>query len=262
MRVMALAFEIQDRVDDVLQRLRAGEIAVLRDVADEHDRHVAALGGEQQMRRDLAHLADAARGGLKPRGKDRLNRIDDDERRLEPLDLFEDALEAGFGEQVQRRPVDRQPLAAQLDLMLGLFARAVENGTDVARHVRGHLQQQRGFSDARLAAEQHERAGNDAATEDAIELGDARRNPRRVGGLDVAVELGGRAARHQAVAMIRRRGRRLRSGLFFDERVPCPAVGTAADPLRLLAAAFLADKDGLRGFHGDDGTSSELVGRW
>ena len=89
--------------------------------------------------------------------------------------------------------IDRQPLAAQLDLVLGLLAGAVENRTDVARHVRRHLQQQRGFADARLAAEQHERAGDDAATQDAIELVDAGGHSRRVRGLNVAVELGRRA---------------------------------------------------------------------
>ena len=201
MRMMALALEIQDGIDDVLERLGPGEIAVLRDVSDQHDRHVAALRGEQQMRRDFAHLADAAGGGLKPRGEDRLNRIDDHERGLEPFDLLEDALEARFGEQIQRRAIDREPLAAQLDLVLRLLARAVEDRAYGARDVRRDLQQQRRLSDTRLAAEQHERAGDDAAPEDAIELGDARRNAWRVGGLNVAVELCRRAAGHQAVAM-------------------------------------------------------------
>jgi hypothetical protein len=48
--------------------------------------------------------------------------------------------------------------------------------------------------------------------------------------------------------------------LFFDQGIPGAAVGTAADPFWLLAAAFLAGKDGLRRFHGDDVTSS--VGGW
>ncbi len=140
--------------------------------------------------------------------------------------------------------------------MLGFFAGTVENGTDGARDVRGHLQQQRRFSDAGLAAEQHERAGHDAAAEHAIELRDARRNARRVGCLDVAIQLGGRAARDRAVAMIRGGGRGLRSGHLFDERVPGAAIGAAPHPLWLLAAAFLTGEDGLRGFHADDGTSS------
>ena len=47
---MLLPFEVQHRVDDVLERLGAGEIAVLRDVADEEGRDVLALGREQQLR--------------------------------------------------------------------------------------------------------------------------------------------------------------------------------------------------------------------
>ena len=47
-----------------------------------------------------------------------------DERRLERRDLLEDALDAGLREQVQRRVADAQPVAARLDLVLGLLARA------------------------------------------------------------------------------------------------------------------------------------------
>ena len=64
MRVMTLSLEVQHRVDNVLERFRPGKVAVLRHVADKHDRNVTALGSEQQMRRDLPHLADAPRRGL------------------------------------------------------------------------------------------------------------------------------------------------------------------------------------------------------
>ncbi len=120
-RMMALALEIEHGIHDVLERLRTGEIPVLRDVPDEHDRHVPALRCEEQVRRNFAHLADAAGRRLKTDGEDRLNRIDDHERGLEPLDLLQDALEARFGEEVQRRTVHREPLAAELDLVLRLL---------------------------------------------------------------------------------------------------------------------------------------------
>ena len=45
--------------------------------------------------------------------------------------------------------------------------------------MRGGLQQQRGLADARLAAEQHERARHDAAAEHAIEFTDARADAAR-----------------------------------------------------------------------------------
>ena len=112
--------------------------------------------------------------------EDRLDRVDDDERRLEPRDLLEDALDAGFGQQVQRRGADAEAIAAALDLVLGLLARRVEHRADFAREVRGRLQQQRGLADAGLAAEQHQRPGHDAAAEHAIELADAGRQPHGV----------------------------------------------------------------------------------
>ena len=129
--------------------------------------------------------------------EDRLNRIDDDQGRLDAGDLVEDAFEAGLGEQVERRVADREPLAARLDLVLGFLARAVEHGPDRARHVRGRLQQQRRLADAGLAAEEHERPGHDAAAEHAIELADAGREPLVLLELDVRVQprrAGGRGA--------------------------------------------------------------------
>src|SRR5690349_4142732 len=104
-------------------------------MAHKDNRDVSALGRKQQMRRDLANLTDAAWGGLKACGKNRLDRINDDKRRLQAFDLFEDPLEAGFGEQIERGVTDRQAFASQLDLMLRLFARAVEDGADIARDV-------------------------------------------------------------------------------------------------------------------------------
>ena len=101
--------------------------------------------------------------------------------------------------------------------MLGFFAGAVENRPDVARHMRGHLQQQRRLADAGLAAEQHEGARHDATAQHAIEFLNARRNSRRVGGFDIAVEPGGCAAGHETVSMVCRRGRAFRRCVLFDE---------------------------------------------
>jgi len=70
---MALAFEVQHRIDHVLERLRAGKAAVLGDVADEEGRDVLPFGHEQQLRCRFAHLPDAARGRLELEGKDRLH---------------------------------------------------------------------------------------------------------------------------------------------------------------------------------------------
>ena len=114
----------------------------------------------------------------------------------------------------------------------------------VLREMRRRLQQQRGLADPRLAADQHERSGHDAAAEHAIELVDPGRQARRHDGVDVFVQpRPGRRRERVARSRARRRrararGRRHRA--LLDERVPRLALGTAAQPLLRLRAAFLA----------------------
>ena len=156
MRVMALAFEVEHGVDDMLERLGTGEAAVFRDVPDQERRDVVALRGKQELRRRFAHLADAAGRRLKLQREHRLHRVDDDQRRFDAADFFENALDAGFGQQIERRIADAEAIAARLDLMLGLFAGRIQHRADGMREVRGRLQQQGGLADAGLAAEQHQ----------------------------------------------------------------------------------------------------------
>src|SRR4029079_11107504 len=115
---------------------------------------VLPLRREQQLRRRFAHLPDASRSRLEFEGKDRLDRIDDDQRGAQARDLFEDALEAGLGKQIERCRLETQALAARLDLMLRFFARAVEDRAGGVREVRRGLKEQRGLADPRLAADQ------------------------------------------------------------------------------------------------------------
>ena len=68
-RVVTVAFELQDRVDHVLQHPRAGEAAVFGDVADEHDGHVAFLRFDDEAVGAPADLADAARAATPRRGR-------------------------------------------------------------------------------------------------------------------------------------------------------------------------------------------------
>ena len=58
-----LAFEIQHRVHDVLQRARAGDRALFGDVTDDTNRYVQTFRSLHEPQRTLAHLADAPRRG-------------------------------------------------------------------------------------------------------------------------------------------------------------------------------------------------------
>ena len=138
---------------------------------------------------DFPHLPDAAGRRLEFQREDGLDRIDDDEGGTQPRNLFEDALEAGLRQDVERRAFDAEALAPRLDLMLRFLARAVQHRPGGLREVRGGLQQQRRLPDARLAADQHQRPGDDAASKYAIEFSDAGRQALCDEGIDVGIEL-------------------------------------------------------------------------
>src|SRR5262245_61907804 len=127
--MVPFAFEIEDRVDDVLEHLGPGETAVLGHVSDDEHRHVLTFCREQDLRRCFAHLANTTWRRLHLQREDGLDRIDDEERGPQAYELLEDAFETGLGEKVQRRAANPEPLASQLDLMLRLLARAVEHRT-------------------------------------------------------------------------------------------------------------------------------------
>ena len=129
--------------------------------------------------------------GLEFQREDRLNRIDDQERRLQARDLLEDPFEAGFGEDVERRAGDAQSLAAQFIWCSDSSPEMYRTGPR-SREMRRRLEQQRRFADARLAADEHQRSRHDAAAEHAIELADSCRQPLRHNRIDVGVELGTR----------------------------------------------------------------------
>src|SRR5439155_7881788 len=144
---MTLAFEVQHRVDNVLEHLWTGQAAVLGDVADEDGRDVLALRSEEELRSGLADLTDAAGRGLEFDGEHRLNRVDHRQRRLDACNLFEHAFDAGLRQKIQRSVAHTEAIAAALDLMLRFLPGRVQNGPDLARTVRGRLQKERGLPD-------------------------------------------------------------------------------------------------------------------
>src|SRR5690349_4756043 len=73
----ALALEVQNGIDDVLEGLRSGDATALCHVPDDKDGRCAFLRKAHQPRGTLPNLADVARRALEIGGEDRLNRIDD-----------------------------------------------------------------------------------------------------------------------------------------------------------------------------------------
>ena len=102
------------------------------------------------------------------------------------------------------------------------------------------LQQQRRLADARVAADQHHAAGDDAAAQHAVELVDAGRDALELARLD----LGERAPTGRRRAGMRWPAPRL--GDRLAQRAGRAAARAGAEPLQRGGAALGADVGGLR----------------
>ena len=246
-----VALEVQHGVDHVLEHARAGDAALLGHVADQEHRGAGFLGVAHQARGRFAHLADrTGRGGelLGPQG---LHRIGHDQLRPQRRGLFEDALDSGLGQRAEAVERQVEPRGAAGDLRQRLLAGHVQAFQPRAggrgRHLRQRLQQQRRLADARIAADQHHRAFDQAAAEHAVELADAGGHARILAMAHV-LERGdlGRID-PPGPAPAPRRGRCLRPRRLqhdLRQRVPGPAFAALALPLVELRAAFAADVGG------------------
>ena len=72
-----------------------------------------------------------------------------------------------------------EPDRAQPDLLGRFLARDIDDLVPFARKARGDLEQQRRLADAGIAADQHRRAGDDAAADRPVEFGNSARQPLR-----------------------------------------------------------------------------------
>src|SRR6266498_6033420 len=119
-------------------------------------------------------------------------------------------------------------------LRKGFFAGHVEGGPAGAGDVMGQLREQCGLTDARVAANEDERAGDDAAAKDACEFSGGNGQSRDLGGFDV-----GQPDRARAYA-VRRTRHNWRSGSRRLERAPRLTLRAAPERARSPVAAFAA----------------------
>ena len=126
--VAALALEAQHRVDHMLEHARAGDGAVLGDVADEHDRGAMLLGEAHQLLRRGADLADRARRAFDQVGVHGLDGIDDQQRRrLAVAHRRQDVADRGRRGEPHRRCAKAQPNRAQPHLLGRFLARDIDD---------------------------------------------------------------------------------------------------------------------------------------
>jgi len=242
----ALAFEVQHRIDHVFEHARAGDAALLGHVADQEHGGAGLLGETHQPRRALAHLADRTRRGGQALGPQGLHRIGHDQPRPRPGGMLQDRLDAGLGQRVDPIQWQFQPVRTAGHLRQRLLAGDVQH-RQFGRHLRHCLQQQGRLADARVTADQHHRALDQATAEHTVELADAGADPAVLGLLHVLqrgdlrrIDL----ARPTRPARRRRLGRRRALQHDFRQRVPGVALGALALPLAEFGAAFIADVGG------------------
>ena len=123
----ALAFQVEDGIDDVLQHARPGDGALFGDVPDDEDGHVGAFGQVHQAGGALADLADRAGAGGEVVEHDRLDRIDHGHGRHHGLDRGHNGGQVDLGHHEQTRRNGAQPVDAQLHLLAGLLACDVQH---------------------------------------------------------------------------------------------------------------------------------------
>ncbi len=117
-----VSFEVQHRIDNMFQQPWPGDGALFRHMSDDEDRNAGPLGEPHELPGHFLYLADAAgsRGYLLR--IDRLNRIDNQCRRLDFLHRLQYLLERSLSKNQQMRVLHAEPLPAHLDLARRLFA--------------------------------------------------------------------------------------------------------------------------------------------
>ena len=218
---MGVALEIQHGIDDMLQHSGARQRAFLGDVADEDDGDAAALGQARELRRAFAHLRHRAGRGSELFGIHGLDGVDHHHVRLFVRDGGLDFFQLDFRQQMHFARIQRKALGTQRDLLRRFFAADVQDFFGRGE-MRQRLQQQRGFADAGIAADQHHPAFHQPAAQHAVELGDAGRRARHFARFHLGQLLQLAGCRQCAVAVLACRRHRFRHR--FHQRVPLAAT--------------------------------------
>ncbi len=246
---LALAFEREHAVDQVLEHPRAGDRALLRHVPDQDHGHAALLREPHQAARHLAHLSDRARAAGHRGVVEDLHRVDDADVGSLGVDRREHRVEVRLRDDRHLEGRRAEPLRAQLDLGGRLLPRHVEDVAAGRGEVAERGARERRLADAGRTADEDERTRHDAAAEHAIELADAGAEPLDPRRLDVAQRDRRERAAGAPAALVAASDARRRGAPLLDERVPLSAAGAAPMPLGALVPARGAGEDGGRSSH-------------
>ena len=229
MLAIAVALELEDAVDQVLEDARPGDGAVLRDVTDEEDGHSLLLGDPQEAAGRFANLRHGAGSRADVRRVERLDRVDHADVRPLALDGRADEVEIRLGQDLDPAGA-AEPVGAELHLGRRLLACDERDLPRAAHRAQGHEQQRR-LPDPRVAADEDERGRDESASQHPIELGNAGRKPVGLGRLDLVESNEGLrdGGRGRAAPLL---------GALLEKRSPRAAAGATPEPLPGRVAAL------------------------
>jgi len=191
-------------------------------VADQDDGDPLRLGQSDHFAGAGPDLGDGAGPALMDVGPQGLDRIDDDDVELLALQRTQDVAQGRRRRQIDLRLVQPHPLGPRPDLLDGLFAGDIGDASAAKRRLGRDLEQQGGLAHARIAAQQDGRTRNHAAAADPVELGHARRDAGRFGGVGLkGFKLQAASARRSGRRRLDRARRR--GTALFGQGVPLPA---------------------------------------
>ncbi len=142
---------MHDNVDEVFEQPWSRDRAVLGYVADEDDGNSPFFRDANDGGGDLTHLRDTAGQPVDGVGRNGLNRVDNDERRFDLVNVTEDGPKVGFGGEKERVDERAGAFGTQADLADRFLGTDVHDGVPACRNPTRDIQKKRRLSDARLA---------------------------------------------------------------------------------------------------------------
>ncbi len=178
-----LPFDREDGVDQVLERLRARQRAILRHVPDQNDGDPLPLREVHQPEGGLSHLADATRRAVEVIDGRGLDGVDDDQSRPLGTGDLHDPADLGLShdpDPLGRGTIEEaEPGSSQADLGRRFLAGSVEDRSAAgARDPGRDVEKERRLADPGLAADEDERPADKPASEDPIQFADPDRLTR------------------------------------------------------------------------------------
>ena len=217
---------------------------LLGHVADNKESDPGLLGQAQQDSCGLPDLGNTARRRLDAGIIHGLDGVNDHQIRLFPGQDLCDGIQFGLAQETGIVPEGADPVGPQFDLMQGFLTGDIEDPVPGGRYIGRRLQQQGGFADAGVAADQDQGAFDDSPAQDPVQF------PEPGGETDFPAFLHcGEAYRHPFLTDPGRPAWRTAGPGHFDRflhhGVPGPAGRTLAGPFGGFIPAFLAEEGSL-----------------